>query len=287
MRVAGGLVTPDRRRSRGRAVGDAVAGAARCGARARARRRRATRSTAARTSRSAARRPRMAIYHNALRDLVTWHGVRAPSDDLPPAPDLRVVGGRRYFLHYKATTTIVFWQEGPILMAITVRAARRARDGHRACRVVGRTTLIQSARRTPWSATPSMSARQLRWGLLGTARINRALIPAIRASARSAACGRGQPIGRARAQLCRRVGDRGRLRQLRGDAGRPADRRGVHPAAKPPARGVDAPRDCRGQARAVREADGADRPPTSTASPRPPRVAASRWPKRSCTATIR
>ena len=31
----------------------------------------------------------------------------------------RDVGGRRYFLHYKATTTIVFWQEGPILMAIT------------------------------------------------------------------------------------------------------------------------------------------------------------------------
>ena len=30
-----------------------------------------------------------------------------------------------------------------------------------------------------------MSARQLRWGLLGTARINRSLIPAIRASARS------------------------------------------------------------------------------------------------------
>ena len=34
-----------------------------------------------------------------------------------------------------------------------------------------------------------MSARQLRWGLLGTARINRALIPAIRASARSELAG--------------------------------------------------------------------------------------------------
>jgi hypothetical protein len=61
----------------------------------------------------------MAIYHNKLRDLVTWHGVPGTSEDLPPAPDLRVVGGRRYFVHYKATTTIVFWQEGPILMAIT------------------------------------------------------------------------------------------------------------------------------------------------------------------------
>ena len=61
----------------------------------------------------------MAIYHNALRDMVTWHGVQGTFEALPPAPDLRVVDGRRYFVHYKATTTIVFWQEGPILMAIT------------------------------------------------------------------------------------------------------------------------------------------------------------------------
>jgi len=61
----------------------------------------------------------LAIYHNALRDLVVWHGVAATIDQLPPAPDLRVVGGRRYAVHYKATTTIVFWQEGPILMSIT------------------------------------------------------------------------------------------------------------------------------------------------------------------------
>lgn len=61
----------------------------------------------------------LAIYHNALRDLVVWHGVTASIDELPPAPDLRVVGGRRYSVHYKATTTIVFWQEGPILMSIT------------------------------------------------------------------------------------------------------------------------------------------------------------------------
>jgi hypothetical protein len=40
-------------------------------------------------------------------------------DDLPPTPDLRVLGGRRYAMHYKASTTIVFWQEGPILMAVT------------------------------------------------------------------------------------------------------------------------------------------------------------------------
>ncbi|MBK5295737.1 MAG: hypothetical protein JJE40_01185 [Vicinamibacteria bacterium] len=61
----------------------------------------------------------LAIYHNTLRDLVTWHGVQASADDLPPPPEQRVLAGRRYFLHFKATTTIVFWQEGPILMAIT------------------------------------------------------------------------------------------------------------------------------------------------------------------------
>lgn len=61
----------------------------------------------------------LAIYHNTLRDLVVWHGVTASIEDLPPAPDLRVVGGRRYYVHYKASTTIVFWQEGPILMSIT------------------------------------------------------------------------------------------------------------------------------------------------------------------------
>jgi hypothetical protein len=61
----------------------------------------------------------LAIYHNTLRDLVTWHGIRASADDLPPPPEQRVLAGRRYLLHFKATTTIVFWQEGPILMAIT------------------------------------------------------------------------------------------------------------------------------------------------------------------------
>lgn len=61
----------------------------------------------------------IAIYHNALRDLVTWHGVIGTLDDLPPTPDLRVLGGRRYAMHYKASTAIVFWQEGPILMAVT------------------------------------------------------------------------------------------------------------------------------------------------------------------------
>ncbi len=229
----------------------------------------------------------LAIYHNALRDLVTWHGVAGTLDDLPPTPDQRVLGGRRYALHYKATTTIVFWQEGPILMAITsalpaehvmaialaasaardpdtIRAARR--PGAPPAIDVGATASVGPARHGPHQ--PRTDSRY----------------PCVRPQP---ACGRGQPFGRARAQLCRRVGDPGRLRQLRGDAGRPADRRGLHPAAEPPARGVDAPRDCRGQARAVREADGAGplrRRPRRRGGRR---AAASPWPKRSCTGTIR
>jgi hypothetical protein len=61
----------------------------------------------------------LAIYHNSLRDLVVWHGVEGTLDALPQTPDVRVIGGRKYVVHYKASTAIVCWQEGPILMAIT------------------------------------------------------------------------------------------------------------------------------------------------------------------------
>ena len=61
----------------------------------------------------------LAIYHNAQRELVTWHGVAGTADDLPAAPEVRTAEGRNYFVHYKASTTIVVWQEGPRLMAIT------------------------------------------------------------------------------------------------------------------------------------------------------------------------
>lgn len=61
----------------------------------------------------------LAIYHNTLRDLVTWHGLTGVVSQLPEAPEVRSVGGRQYYLHYKASTTIVFWQEGPTLVALT------------------------------------------------------------------------------------------------------------------------------------------------------------------------
>ena len=143
---------------------DAVAGAARRGAGASARQ--AGLQSRGRHARQARWPPAaIAIYHNALRDLVTWHGVVGTLEELPATPDLRVLGGRRYAMHYKGSTTIVFWEEGPILMAVTSALPAE----HVMAIAVGRrrATLIQSARRAaPERHLPSMPARQLRWGLL-------------------------------------------------------------------------------------------------------------------------
>lgn len=61
----------------------------------------------------------LAIYHNALRDMVTWHAVAGRVQQLPAAPETRSVAGQQYFIHYKASTTIVFWQDGPVVAALT------------------------------------------------------------------------------------------------------------------------------------------------------------------------
>jgi hypothetical protein len=119
MRVAGGLVVPDRAESDAAALSATLSGAMPAAVRVPALDGQGYRLDGGTHVTLGGTPAAIAIYHNALRDLVTWHGVRASSDDLPPAPEQRVLGGRRYFLHYKATTTIVFWQEGPILMAVT------------------------------------------------------------------------------------------------------------------------------------------------------------------------
>lgn len=61
----------------------------------------------------------LAIYHNALRDLVTWHAVAGSVHQLPAAPETRSASGQQYYIHYKASTTIVFWQDGPTVAALT------------------------------------------------------------------------------------------------------------------------------------------------------------------------
>lgn len=61
----------------------------------------------------------VAIYQDGQRDLLVWHAFAGTLDALPPSPDVRDVGGRRFVVHYKATLTLVFWQEGPLLAVAT------------------------------------------------------------------------------------------------------------------------------------------------------------------------
>ena len=65
----------------------------------------------------------------------------------------------------------------------------------------------------------------LRWGLLGTAHINRRLIPAMRATRRSMVAAVASRDRRSRAVLRHRVADSGRARRLRQAAARSGDRR--------------------------------------------------------------
>jgi hypothetical protein len=59
-----------------------------------------------------------AIYRSALRDYLVWHAFDGRADELPPTADVRDQDGRRYYVHYKATNTLVFWQEGPRLAVL-------------------------------------------------------------------------------------------------------------------------------------------------------------------------
>ena len=131
----------------------------------------------------------------------------------------------------------------------------------------------------------------IRWGVLGTGRIGtRKVIPAMQRG--TSFRGRGTRVARSREGRGRggRVGDRDGPRILRGAARRSGDRRDLQPAAESPARAVDDPCGRGRQARAVREADRAERrggraadrgprphrraDPGSVHGPQPPAVAA-------------
>lgn len=81
----------------------------------------------------------VAIYQDGEREFLVWHALAGTLDALPPSTDVRDAGGRRFVVHYKATLTLVFWQEGPLLAAVTaslpaeqvVAAARVAVAGAR------------------------------------------------------------------------------------------------------------------------------------------------------------
>jgi hypothetical protein len=59
-----------------------------------------------------------AIYRNGVGEYLVWQAVEADADRLPDTADVRELDGRAFFVHYKATTTLVFWQEGPRLAVL-------------------------------------------------------------------------------------------------------------------------------------------------------------------------
>ena len=119
MRVAGGLVTPDRRTDDAAALTAALAAAAPGVVRVPALETAGFRLDGGGHLSLGGQPAAFAIYHNADLDLVVWHAVTGNITTLPATPDVRDDQGRRYFLHHKATTIIAAWQEGPRVAAIT------------------------------------------------------------------------------------------------------------------------------------------------------------------------
>lgn len=61
----------------------------------------------------------VAIYRNALQDLVVWHQFAGTIADLPDTTDVREEKGRRYYVHRKSTNILVFWQDGSRVDVLT------------------------------------------------------------------------------------------------------------------------------------------------------------------------
>jgi anti-sigma factor RsiW len=61
----------------------------------------------------------VAIYHNALQDLVVWQQFAGSTTDLPSTTDVRQRGGRHYFVHRKSVNCLVFWQDGSRVNVLT------------------------------------------------------------------------------------------------------------------------------------------------------------------------
>lgn len=61
----------------------------------------------------------LVVYHNALQDLLVWQAYRGNVSDLPDTSDVRRHEGRRYYVHRKAASILVFWQDGPRVLVVT------------------------------------------------------------------------------------------------------------------------------------------------------------------------
>jgi anti-sigma factor RsiW len=59
------------------------------------------------------------VYRNRSLDLLVLHTYQGSVSELPVAAEVREHRGRVYSLHRKSTNILVFWQEGPVVMALT------------------------------------------------------------------------------------------------------------------------------------------------------------------------
>jgi hypothetical protein len=78
-----------------------------------------------------------AIYRNGVGEYLVWQAVAGDASELPETADVREHDRRTYFVHYKSTTTLVFWQEGPRVAVLVsslpaehVMAIARAATAH-------------------------------------------------------------------------------------------------------------------------------------------------------------
>jgi hypothetical protein len=118
MRVAGGLVTPTIPITDGMSLSAALARSAPGAVRVPAIDASGWRLDGGTHGELGGRPAATAIYRNGIGEFLVWHAVDGSPGDLPPTADVRDLDGRRFFVHYKATNTLVFWQEGPRLVVI-------------------------------------------------------------------------------------------------------------------------------------------------------------------------
>lgn len=118
MRVAGGLVRPTLAVTNGASLSAALAGAEPGSVRVPAMDASGWTLEGGTHVELGGRPAATAIYRNGIGEFLVWQAVDGTTTELPPTADVRDLDGRRFFVHYKATNTLVFWQEGPRLIVI-------------------------------------------------------------------------------------------------------------------------------------------------------------------------
>ena len=118
MRVAGGLVTPTLPATDGVSLSAALAGVAPGAVRVPAIDGSGWRLDGGVHGELGGRPAATAIYRNAVGEFLVWQAMDGTTGELPPTSDVRDLDGRRFFVHYKATNTLVFWEEGARLVVI-------------------------------------------------------------------------------------------------------------------------------------------------------------------------